>query len=233
MQAIAASAKSDLLSQLSKLDIRVPLRTEGRKSEHSERWSACRLLATLAEAGDLKYPLRLEHRDRPDFLLSVSDRSIGIECTEAVPANWAWANARNEEKQYDSIMPLQQFAPGEPLMTPGEIDEIARGVSCGDGWAGRAPERQWADAMFHFADAKARKIAAPDFTRYEQNWVLIYDNWPLPNVDENIGAGYLQATLNGSPLPFDRIIVECTRTFVVFARSAFSIFPLNDLWRDR
>ena len=211
MQPIVASSKAELLSQLRRIDISVPPRGDGRTTEHSERWSICRLLSTLAEAQVLRYPIELEHRDRPDFVLTQGGELIGIEFTEAIPANWAWANAKREENAYDNFIPLQKFVPGEPLRTADEVDAIARGTNWGDGWVGDAPERQWSDAMLHFAIGKAKKLAHPGFTPYAHNWLLIYDNWPLPALEEEVAARHFASKLAFVATPFERIFVECTQ----------------------
>ena len=54
-----------------------------------ERHDILYLLAILAEAGSLDYPLTLVKRERPDFQLVMANRRIGIEHTRAVSENEA------------------------------------------------------------------------------------------------------------------------------------------------
>jgi len=110
---IDAESVSDLVSRLCAIDITVSLRTEGRTTEQCERWLICRLLSTFAETDSLAYPLKTEKPERPDFLLSLPSRQVGIEITEAVPPDWAWANA-SEKLSYENMVFLQRFKPGKP-----------------------------------------------------------------------------------------------------------------------
>lgn len=232
MPNLSAQSAVELVQRLRKIDISVPLRTEGRETEHCERWSICRFLASYAESALIGYPLRLQKRERPDFLLELPSGSIGIEITEAVPPDWAWANAKREELDYDNLIFIHRFEPGEPRRSKEEIDLIARGATGGDGWAGDAPEREWADAMLHFTQRKAETLAKPGFERFSADWLLIYDNWPLPAVDDSKAAAHFMKRLCAlpAPVPFDRIFVECKRSIWQFQVPRHAPQPILDLW---
>jgi hypothetical protein len=79
----------------------------------------------------------------------------------------------------------------------------------GDGWAGDSPEREWANAMIYFTKKKLPKVEAAGFVRYPENWLLIYDNWQLPDVDFNKAAYFLCPLLKDSNafLVFDKIFI--------------------------
>ncbi|BBN87054.1 hypothetical protein [Azospira sp. I09] len=232
MPNLSAQSAAELLQQLREIDISVPLRTEGRTTEHCERWSICRFLASYAESSLINYPLRLQKRERPDFLLEIPFGSVGIEITEAVPPDFAWADAKREELNYDTLTFIHRFEPGEPRRSKEEIDRIARGATWGDVWAGDAPEREWADAMLHFARRKAEALAKTGFERFPADWLLIYDNWPLPAVDDSKAAAYFMELLctQPGPLPFDRIFVECKRSIWQFQIPRHAPQPILDLW---
>jgi hypothetical protein len=231
---LTAGSAVDLLRKLKGIGIAVPLRTEGRTTEQCERWSICRFLATYAETTLLQYPLQIEKRERPDFLLSLPSSRIGIEITEAVPPDWAWADTRREELNYNKLIFLERFHPGEPQRSKQEIDNIARGANPGDGWAGDAPEREWAEVMVHFAQRKAEKFLKPGYEQFEKNWLLIYDNWPLPAVQDQKAALYFVQRLASldTPLPFDRIFVECEHSIWQFEAPAYRPRAIRDLWKD-
>ena len=55
MDPITPLNAEDLFDILRGIDICVPLRSEGRRQEHCERWSICRWLATMAKNGNLNY----------------------------------------------------------------------------------------------------------------------------------------------------------------------------------
>ena len=119
MKNIVASSQSELISILSEIDINVPLRTKGRTTDHCENFSICLLLATLAESKSLSFPLRLEHKDKPDFRLFYGKNSIGIEVTEAIPEELASAEALAEKEFPEKFLDLGYYKWDkkiEPLM---------------------------------------------------------------------------------------------------------------------
>jgi hypothetical protein len=157
---------------------------------------------------------------------------VGIELTEAVPPDWAWASAHRERENYDKAVSLQRFRPGEPRRSVAEIDSIARGAHFGDIWEGDAPEGEWAEVMTHFSLQKSERFSTPGFKRFESNWLLIYKNWPLPAVDEPEAAAHFSRRLCSleEPLPFDRVFVECFRSIWQFRGTEHSAQALRDLW---
>ena len=229
----SAQSVTELLEQLGAIDIAVPLRTEGRTTEHCERWSICRFLATYAATNLLSYPLRLEKRERPDFLLQLPSGDVGIELTEAVPPGWAWADARREKLNYDNLVFLDRFRPGEAQRSKDEIDTIARGDTWGAGWVGDAPEKEWAEVMAYFSLRKAKVLAKPGYERFGTDWLLIYDNWPLPAVNEPKAAAYFAERLRAleAPLPFERIFVECGHAIWQFESPEHTRQPIVDIWK--
>lgn len=231
MTSLLARSAAELLQQLETIDISVPPRGEGRTKEHTEQWSICRFLAAHAETPLIEYPLRLEKRERPDFLLQLPSRNIGIEVTEAVPPGWAWADARRERLNHDSVVFLHHFKPGEAQRSSEEIDAIVRGESWGAPWVGDAPERQWAEVMAHFASQKAAVLAKPGYERFSADWLLIYDNWPLPAVKEPKAAAHFAARLAAMERrpPFERIFVECNKAIWQFGPQCASR-PIPALW---
>lgn len=232
---LSANSADDLLRSVGAIDIAVPLRTEGRTTEQCERWSICRFLSTYAETDLLQYPLQVEKHERPDLLLSLPSSRIGIEITEAVPEDWAWADARREKLDLETIVSLQRFRPAEPRRSKQEIDNIARGSSRGDGWAGDAPEKEWADAMLHVAARKSDKCQSPGFEQFEMNWLLIYDNWPLPALKAEKAVAFLAQRLANldMPLPFESIFIEREHFIWQFRTSGCVPQPIRDLWTDR
>lgn len=93
MVSITAKNADELVTALAAIDISVPLRTEGRTTDHSERWSFCRLLAAIADSEYLNYPTAVVHRDRPDFHIKHGSMETGVEVTEVIPENDAAIDA--------------------------------------------------------------------------------------------------------------------------------------------
>jgi len=177
--------------------------------------------------------MRVEKRERPDFLLSLPTGRVGVEVTEAVPPDWAWANARREKLDYSNLIFLHRFRPGEPQLSSKEIDAIARSADPGDGWAGDTPEREWAEVMLHFSMQKADKLSKPGYEQFEINWLLIYDNWPLPAVDDPKAAAYFMRLLSELDvlLPFERVFVECEKFIWQFQVPTYAPQRIRELWK--
>lgn len=230
---IGAETADQLLKLLAGIDITVPPRSE-RTTAQVERWSTARFLSTYARSALLSYPLQVTRRDRPDVLVAMPRAKVGIEITEAVPANWAKTSALHEEREYENLMFIPRCKPGEPPKSTQELDRIARGEDMGVPWEGDSPEREWADAMLHFTEAKAAKFSKPGFNVFDLNWLLIYDNWPAPVVDERKAAGFFLTKLKDrrGTRPFDAIFVEGNKHFWHFEGEQVHEAPINDVWKD-
>jgi hypothetical protein len=233
VDAIIADSPSDLLRQLRAVDVDVPSRVE-RTTEQVQRNSICRFLSTFADSELLRYPLKLDPDDRPDFVLSSGGAPVGIEVTEAVSMDLARADALQEHRGYDVVRFFQRFRPGKPARPLAEIEQIAQGLVLGEGWAGDSVETDWAEVMTYFSIAKADKFSRPGFRIFPSNWLLIYDNWELPMLNEAKAAGFFHAQLAAlnPPLAFERIFVECNKTIWQFTPSGPSRRNIIDLWAD-
>ena len=111
MDPITASNSMELLEALSRIDISVPFRTEGRTTEDCERWAICRFLSTFADTRLIQYPCKIIHEDKPDFILIHSSQKIGIEVTEVVPQNRAAIDALREHKKLDGPFSFKGILP--------------------------------------------------------------------------------------------------------------------------
>ena len=89
MSSFHASSHQDLLDVLPRNILTVPRLMEGRTKEHTESWVACHFLAAVSRSNLLEYPFGVEHRDKPDLVLSSRSGRTGIEITRAVPINEA------------------------------------------------------------------------------------------------------------------------------------------------
>lgn len=202
------STPEDLFRELAKLGISVPLRSQGRTKEDTERYSLAYLISSIP-ASRLPFPLSVTHGDRPDFVLSGPYLSIGVEHTEAVPQNVAQSDVIRESGVGPDVYFTPHATPGEPVKKGRMLRQEIERDEAGDGWVGDSPEREWAEAMLHFAIEKARKAMAPGFARHEKNWLLVYDNWPLPAVKHAVAAEYFGELLHFSNVfeAFDSIFV--------------------------
>lgn len=207
---LRANTAAELRARLAELDINVPMRSAGRRSHHAERYCIAYLLATLP-IEQLSFPLTLTHSDKPDFLLAMTGGDVGIEHTEAVPENIAHADfLREKEGLGPEVYFTPRATPGEPRKTAAQLRSEIEADAPGCGWDGDSPEREWAAVMAHFVTEKIPKVTANGFVRYPANWLIVYDNWPLPAVNYSKAASYLAPFLvdMGAFSVFDAIFVH-------------------------
>ena len=164
---ISPAPDSDTLRKvLRTIDITVPLRTEGRKTTHTERWIVCRLLSTLDRQGHLCFPVSVTHRDKPDFLVTQGSLQVGIEATEAISEQYAAFSALAEREFPDILLDPGHFRWDSPRKTVEEMREILRqGRLTAAPWIGDRPEEEWALYMESIVRTKLGKLRRLDFTK--------------------------------------------------------------------
>jgi len=207
---LRANTPTELRGGLAELDIDVPARSEGRTNHHAERYCIAHLLATLP-IERLSFPLTLIHSDKPDFVLAMAGGEVGIEHTEAVPENVARADfLRAKQGLGPDVYFTPRATPGEPRKTAAQLRDEIEADAPGCGWGGDSPEREWAAAMAHYVKEKIPKATANGFVRYRTNWLIVYDNWPLPAVNYTRAASHLAPILMdlGAFTVFDAIFVH-------------------------
>lgn len=230
----AVACSTDLSALLAGTDISVAGRTEGRATEDTERWTICRLLATLNQEGGLRFPLKLTHRDRPDFELVQGGSSTGIEITEAITQDYSSCLALAERIKPDAVIDMSLFHPDSPRKTTQELREIIASSSLtGSGWAGSFAEEDWASFIGDVISGKQTKLEKVGYRKFPVNWLAIYDNLPLPNVNLADAVALLApkiAPLWSRKLSFDAVFIERGPVIVELTRSKSAHHILVDLW---
>lgn len=223
-----ATNHEELMRQAAALNIDVPPRGQGRRSKHTERYSVIHMLQALPSAS-WDYPLSVVHADRPDFVLRMPTYSIGIEHTEIVSENTAHASALRLKGLGPEMHFVRREVPGSPKKTTAELVAEIEADEHGTGWEGDSVEREWAEAVVHYALPKINKLHATGFRRYEQNWLLMYDGWDLPHVDARKAANFLlrHSKLREILTAFNRVVVLDDAQVWDFARGRDA-----SLWRS-
>lgn len=85
------------------------------------------------------------------------------------------------------------IGPESHYLRPASINDLPKGSKAiraeivademGDGWAGDSVERSWVEAMANFVSDKILSVQASGYTRFDRTWLVIYDNWPAPNLN--------------------------------------------------
>ena len=178
---LAAANAQEFKIALARIDIHVPARTAGRKKDQTERYSIAHLMASLP-AEEISFPLCLNHQERPDFVLHMTSSEIGIEHIEAVPENHVRASIFRQNGVGPKVHLLQRHRPGESSRSNNVILSEINKDKAGPPWVGNEVEVEWADVMLHCVKGKIETLNKAGFTKFESNWLLIYNNWPMPGV---------------------------------------------------
>jgi hypothetical protein len=228
----AVGSSADLRALLAGTDLSVARRTEGRTKEGTELWTICRLLATLNQQGRLHFPLKIVHGDKPDCELVQGNSSTGIEITEAISQSYSACLALAERTKPDAVIDLSLFGPDSPRKTAQELKDIIAATSLtGLGWEGNSAEEDW--ATFTAANISSKHAKLGCYRQFPVNWLAIYDNLPLPNVnlaDAIARLGPKIAPLWSRKPCFDAIFIERGPVIVEFTRSNSAYHILVDLW---
>lgn len=216
MHSILAKTPEKLLQKLKQIDISVPGRTKGRKTEHSEKWAIVRFLSTYLNENQLDFPISIVHRDKPDFLMTCNVVNYGIECTEAIPKQYAWAHALLEIYFPNGNLEPDFFKWGTPTRSREEILDIlskSQDELHGEPWFGNSVEKEWAQGMYECITHKTQKFYNDDFEKFEKNYLLIYDNIPQAANNLTKSTNYLNRLLNkywnnNSRTIFTKILIE-------------------------
>ncbi len=223
-----------LLKVLSDTSIEMPGRSEGRRTEHTEKWAICYLLATLSSKGILLFPLSLEHVDKPDFILKTDGDLTGIEVTESIPSDYARCCALAELKNPNAVIDMSLFKWNSPSKNTKELLDIINGSELvGNGWAGHSAEVEWAHFMNDAISVKLKKLNNTGYSKLPEYWLLIYDNLPLPNVHTRKATEVLlskfSADWKGERL-FSKILIERGPVIIEIENNNVINHEIVDIW---
>ena len=214
MQTWCVPERAKIDETLRRLNVVVPDRADGRTKEHTERYSLARLLASVPD--ELSYPLMIVHDDRPDFVIASLENRIGIEHTEIVPENVARSSFLRSKGLGSDVYFTPRAKYGEGRKTAQELKDDILSDKPGGGWHGNGPERETADAIVGFALGKTSSAQKEGYRTFDQNWLLMYNNWPGPAVRlyESASLAHARLLAGGAFNEFDRIYVLGSRTLV-------------------
>ena len=231
---IEATSNIELIQHLSSVDIKVPPRHKGRKTEHTEIYSMYKMLSTLANENIINYPLHVLKTERPDFLFISNNVKIGIEHTEAVPSNKAKQDFMRAKMHKNEAHYMTKHYAKEDKKTTQELKEEIEKNTMTDAWRGDSVEINWSEAMMHFIETKENSALKDGYTLYDKNSLLIYDNWPTAALDVDIGIKYLLNVLASSVhhFNFDTIYILSHGFLLVISNNICNKIAVNELWQN-
>jgi hypothetical protein len=203
---LSAFTFDELHERLPDLNTQVPPRPAPRKTP-AELYSVVRLLGSVPLA-PIDFPLHLVKGERPDFSLQLGARAIGIEHTEAVPQNVAHENVLRAGLGHDFYM-MRNAVPCESRKSKKQLLAEIKENRMPPPMIGDSVERGWAEAMVHFVENKAASASKPGYAAHDENWLVIYDNWPAPALQHQLALALLQERLEvGAAFAvFERIFI--------------------------
>ena len=176
----------------------------------------------------------MSSRDRPDVFIEAGGVGIGIEITELIPEQFASLCALAEKEFPDTWLPVDHFPWDAPPLTKKQTRSLLTTKAVvPSGWLSNEPEREWAHFMRRVIDTKLSKLVHPDFARFDQNWLSIYDNMPLPNVHLADASAILRPLLEehwGGCPSFDKVFIERGPVIAAITSSASEHLVVSDLW---
>lgn len=216
---------------IKKIDISVPLRSKGRETEHTERYSLVSFLQNFIDDKYFNFPLKIIHRDIPDFLIEDSEYKIGIEFTESIPEQLARAEALLEEHLPNGYIEPEFFGWNAPARNNSEILEIIKKSQerlIGQGWTGNSIEEQWSKGIIDCINNKTIKLNKLDFEKFDKNWLLIYDNQTRAFLDKKYVSNKINYLLSNywkdnKNIKFKKIFIESGNYFYIVDSSSFII----------
>lgn len=191
---ITANTYEELQAALKALKVDMPERHKGRLGWQAEQWAIVRLLLALPSEA-FSYPLTLTKQEKPDFILSLAGRNLGIEHTEAASQKDAHIQAvQGALRDAGAPIPPYHFIePRHPNDKPVSRKEAESYEYESDGFVGDGVERNWVEAMKHFIQAKLDKY--PSYEATTSKAVLVYDNWASISLKKPAASTMLQAWL--------------------------------------
>lgn len=224
-----------LITGLRGIDLTVPGRTQGRTTDHAETWIACRLLSTLAQTDRLRFPVTVIHRDRPDILIQSGNVNIGVEITEAIAPDYAAYCALADREFPSKLLEPGHFRWGTPPLSVEEKRDLLRqSKMTSDGWVGNRPEQEWALFIQSLVEKKLKKLTNNGFEKFDVNWLSVYDNLPLPNVQLEHAIALLQPLLESMwhRIPcFDALFIERGHVIAEITPQGSTHLLLRDIWK--
>jgi len=233
---LSAASRADLHAQLRAIDITVPLGSEGG-TRHREQYMMARLLATMARANRLEFPLELAHGEKPDFTLSLAGVELGAECVEAAPPEHGHI-ADIRERLYPTAMNFgQTFEPRKQNFTLEQKHEIASGVRAGPPWMPASMRRNWVAAMEFAIAGKTAKLRKGNYSANATNWLVVQDEWPnaLRFYPEEVREAAGELLIRIEPLlcppAFQSIFIASGDQLLCFRSGQLHVEQICDLWQ--
>src|SRR4029077_13160084 len=190
------------------------------KTKYVEAYQVQQLLRLLDPTDDLELPLCVEHRDKPDFVLSTRSCIIGLETSSFTDEEVTRAGHLHSTRFPKAVIATTGLRDGPRRRSS---DEVAETMLAVDGpWEDCIEGAQHVlRKILESIRLKRQKFHSPTFHKFDENWLLLTDyRNPFSDVitDEAL-TRYLSATLQSS----DAIGIEFDRIYIFYGPRCFRI----------
>lgn len=219
-------------NDLRAIEKHVPLRSKGRKTEHTERYSLVSFLEAFHSESFFTFPFQVFFRDRPDVLVTSSVGNIGIEISESIPEQLARAEFLLEKNfKGHAVLEPEFFGWNAPDRTDAEIMEILQASQVhliGQGVYGYSIEEKWITGIEERISSKTKNFSKTGFEKFDKNWLLIYDNQTNDYLDMSYVSHklspYIANYWNSNNPTFDKIFIDSGEHFFKLCRGDAPLF---------
>lgn len=218
---LSAASGDELRALLQRLDVSVPKRKEGRRSDHRERYSVVHYLRTVERNGLLEYPFQITKGESPDFVIESGPNRFGLEVTDAGSPEFQRAATELEEAPSGSVLEGRAIRrPGEPLK--------------GEPYHGDEPERLWTADVLKAVDDKTDQLAGyrqlPDYQLlvYDLSEFRLLTEWTVSELPARLSAA-IEKSRRGRPRArpsFSRISVLRDRVLIYDVTGCAHLLPV-------
>jgi len=147
--------------------------------KHIERSQLDALIGRITQLG-YDPPSSIRDSERPDFILDIRGRNIGLETTSAVYQEYKRGRMLHRTGYPAGCVAMSGLQDGERRRSNDEIvhDMLTIGGPWQDADEGMV---DWREKIADSLNSKRSKLSDPDFQRFDENWLLIFDEPPLPD----------------------------------------------------
>lgn len=222
---LTALSAEDLRRKLGALNIEASPRNQGRTNEQRENWTICRLLASIAD--ELNYPIQLCKGERPDYILTLSDRKIGIEISEASTAAYNVHLSKEARKPSGQQLLKRAWSEISPAAEAGLYDRPRA-----EGWSNA--ERPFAEIVNYAIERKMRLYSGKQEGWPEENWLALYALVPLPPLHVEKAMTELLMAINPEwRLIASRLYIEDNSWLFCFNKHEAKAIAIPRIWKQQ
>jgi hypothetical protein len=125
-------------------------------------------------------PSSIRDSERPDFILEIPGRIIGLETTSAVYQEYERARRLHRTVCPEGCIAMSGLKDGQRRRSNDEI--VHDMLTIGGPWQDAEEEMlDWREKIADSLNSKRAKLSDADFQRFDENWLLICDEPSLPD----------------------------------------------------